>query len=126
MQLSKFTSSTLDIIALYRSQGGSYSDLNRYIEMMDCEGKPLLVIGDINFCYLTSEFNVTKQYMERKQFIQMINEPTHLEGHLLDQAYLRDKENTLRCTVEVQSKYYTDHKGLALIIKRRSLENTKQ
>ena len=32
MQLSKFTSSTLDIIALYRSQGGSYSDLNRYIE----------------------------------------------------------------------------------------------
>ena len=99
---------------------------NRLESLSSREGKPLLVIGDINFCYLTSEFNVTKQYMERKQFIQMINEPTHIEGHLLDQAYLRDKDNTLSCTVEVQSKYYTDHKGLALIIKRRSLENTKQ
>ena len=60
MQLSKFTSSTLDIIAIYRSQGGNYNDLNRYIEMLDCKDRPVLVVGDVNFCYLTSGVNQTK------------------------------------------------------------------
>ena len=46
----------------------------------------------------------------------MIDEPTHIEGHLLDQAYLKDENDTLQCTIELQSKYYTDHKGLAITI----------
>ena len=46
----------------------------------------------------------------------MIDEPTHIEGHLLDQAYLKDEHDTLQCTIELQSKYYTDHKGLAITI----------
>ena len=84
MQLSKFTSSFLDIIAIYRSQGGSYNDLNRYIEMMDSGEGPLLVIGDLNFCFLASKNNPTKQFLGRKKFTQIIQEPTHIEGYLLD------------------------------------------
>ena len=119
MQLSKFTSSTLDIIVLYRSQRGSYRDLNKYIEIMDSQVRPLLVIGDFNFCYLTTETNQTKQFFSSKQFTQMIKEPTHIEGHLLDQAYVKDSDNTLKWSAEVHSKYYTDHKGLAIIIKKK-------
>ena len=120
MQLSKFTSSTLDIIAMYRSQGGSYSELNRYIEIMDSKDKPLLVIGDMNFCFLTSGMNTTKRLLKSKQFTQIIMEPTHIEGHLLDQAYLRDCKGALEWTVEVQTKYYTDHEGLAIMIKEKN------
>ena len=40
------------------------------------------------------------------------------EGHLLDQAYLRDGDDLLDISVEIHSKYYTDHKGLALIAKK--------
>jgi hypothetical protein len=61
MQLSKFTSSTLDIIVLYRSQQGNYRELNQYIEEMDDGEKPQLVIGDFNFCYLDSSSITTKQ-----------------------------------------------------------------
>ena len=86
--------------------------------MMDSGERSLLVIGDLNFCYLTSGTNPTKQSLGRKQFTQIIQEPTHIEGHLLDQAYLRDCTHTLSWTVEIQSKYYTDHKGLAIIIKK--------
>ena len=118
MQMSKFRSSLIDIIVLYRSQRGNYIDLNEHIEMMDVEEKPLLVIGDFNFCFQTSPNNQTKQFFERKQFTQMIDEPTHIEGHLLDQAYLKDKTDTLKWSVEVQSKYYTDHKGLAITINK--------
>ena len=49
----------------------------------------------------------------------MISEPTHIEGNLLDQAYLRDTKGELDLTVELHSKYYTDHKGLAIIIKKK-------
>ena len=87
------------------------------VEMLDCKDRPVLVVGDVNFCYLTSGVNQTKQFLISKQFTQIIKEPTHIEGHLLDQAYMRDCNETLSWTVEVQSKYYTDHKGLAIIIK---------
>ena len=88
--------------------------------MLDCKDRPVLVVGDVNFCYLTSGVNQTKQFLISKQFTQIIKEPTHIEGHLLDQAYMRDCNETLSWTVEVQSKYYTDHKGAAIIIKEKN------
>ena len=53
----------------------------------------------------------------------MISEPTHIEGNLLNQAYLRDLKGELECTAELHSKYYTDHKGLAIIVKKKGKYN---
>ena len=119
IQISKFTSSFVDILVLYRSQKGNFNDLNQHIDVMDTKDRPLLVIGDFNFCFLTSNNNQTKHFLLKKRFTQMINEPTHIDGHLLDHAYLRDSNDTLIWTAEVQSKYYTDHKGLAIILKQK-------
>ena len=119
MQLTKFTSQNLDVILLYRSQGGDYDELNGHIDLMSSEGKPLLIIGDFNFCYLTNKNNRTKQHLEANNFLQLISEPTHIEGHLLDQAYLQDKKGQLEYTAEVHSKYYTDHKGIAIMLKKK-------
>ena len=117
MQLTKFTSQMLDIILLYRSQRGDYDQLNEHIDSLMSEGKPLLIVGDLNFCYLKNKYNRTKQHLKAKHFFQLINEPTHIEGHLLDQAYLRDSEGKLETESEVQSKYYTDHKSLSIILR---------
>jgi hypothetical protein len=118
MQLSKFTSTALDIIVLYRSQPGNFRELNQNIELMTNSERPLLVIGDFNFCFLDKSSNATKAYLKEENFSQLIKEPTHIEGHLLDQAYLRDIDGDLECTVGLHSKYYTDHKGLAIIVKK--------
>ena len=118
MQLSKFTSSSLDTILLYRSQSANFSEINQEIESLTNREKPQLVIGDFNFCYLTHTSNATRNYLLGDGFTQLIQEPTHIDGHLLDQAYLRDIDGILNCKVEVQSKYYTDHKGLAIVIKK--------
>ena len=118
MQMSKFTSSTLDVVVLYRSQQANYLELNQNIEAMTNREKPQLLIGDFNFCYLDKSSNATKKYLKENNFSQLIKEPTHIEGHLLDQAYLRDNDGVLECTAEVHSKYYTDHKGLAIIVKK--------
>ena len=126
MQLSKFTSQMLDVILLYRSQGGDYDELIEHIDMMSSGEKPLLIVGDFNFCYLKRKHNRAKLHLEAKKFAQLINEPTHIEGHLLDQAYLQDKQVKLDVTTEIHSKYYTDHKGLAIILKKRVMRDQKQ
>ena len=117
MQISKYSSDTLDLIVIYRSQQGNYDDLNQIIEDIKTEEKPNLVLGDLNFCYLDKPNNPTRKYLETQRFRQIITNPTHIEGNLLDQAYIRDDNGELECNSELHSKYYTDHKGLAIIIR---------
>ena len=118
MQLSKFTSSNLDIITLYRSTEGNMRTLNQRLNAMIETEKPLLIIGDFNFCHLDSSLNCTRRFLQENSFQQLINEPTHIEGHALDQAHLRDPGRELKYTAELQAKYYTDHKGLGITIKK--------
>ena len=118
MQLSKFSSSTADIIVLYKSRQESQENLNQAIEIMtQCSGN-VLILGDFNYCYNIDSTSAITKYMKERQFKQLIAVPTHIEGSLLDQAYLRDIEKELTVTAEVHGKYYTDHKSLNIILKK--------
>ena len=117
MQISKFTSNDLDLIVLYRSQNGNYEELQRHLERMINKEKPVLLVGDLNFCHL-KDTNVTKLYLQHNNFSQIVAEPTHIEGNLLDHAYVRDIAKTHQYRTELHSKYYSDHKAVAIIIKK--------
>ena len=119
MQLTKFTSTNLSVIVLYRSQQGQLQILNDHIDSMRIPDMQELIIGDFNYCDLDKASNITKQYLENEEFFPVIQEPTHIEGNLLDQAYLKDVSEILDCSSELYSKYYSDHKMLALTIKKR-------
>ena len=106
----------LDVITLYRSQQGKYEILNSLIEKLVSKKKPTLIIGDFNFCY-HGQSTLTKRFLEGNHFTQLVREPTHIEGHTLDQAYMMDKRKHLQCLTEIHSKYFTDHKGIAVLIK---------
>ena len=56
--------------------------------------------------------------MKERGFKQLIAEPTHIEGNLLDQAYLLDIKEELTAKAEVHGKYYTDHKSLNIILNK--------
>ena len=118
MQLSKFTSGDLDVISIYHSHHGNFGILNQKIEDLIDKDKPQLVAGDFNFCHMSSSSNPTRRYLSENNFEQLIKEPTHIEGNILDQAHLRDIGGNLNCTVQLHSKYFTDHKGLAIIVKK--------
>ena len=125
MQLSKFSSSTMDIITLYRSSNGNLQKLNQILNTLICSDKPILLLGDFNFCHLEFPLNNTRRFLQEKNFKELLNKPTHIAGNLLDQAHLRDPGGELICTATLQSKYYTDHKGLAIVIKRNSGNTNK-
>ena len=81
-------------------------------------GKPLLIIGDFNYCQSDLSTNQTKKFQKQNNFTNLIDKPTHIEGNILDQAHLHDIERTLTATASLHSKYYTDHKGIAVIVKQ--------
>ena len=108
----------MDFVVIYRSQSSNHKHLAQNLEKLMNKEKPLMVLGDFNFCFLESSLNCTKQFFNKHSFSQLVHEPTHIEGNLLDQALVRDTKKMNKYTVELHSKYYTDHKGLAVIIKR--------
>ena len=90
IQISKFTSSDLDLIVIYRSQSGNLNLLTQYFDKLMDREKPLLIIGDFNFCFLSDSSNLVTNYLNANSFLQLVEEPTHIEGNLIDQAHLRD------------------------------------
>ena len=126
MQLSKFTSNKLDIIVLYRSSGSNLETLNQHLNALIATDKPILILGDFNFCHLEPSLNNTRKFLDEKNFKQLIKIPTHIQGHLLDQAHLKDLDRELICSVTLQPKYYSDHKGLGIIIKKSDKKSVKK
>ena len=97
---------------------GYLKQVTQYLDDLMNREKSLLIIGDLNFCFLSASSILVTNYLNANSFSQIVEEPTHIEGNLIDQAYLRDRGGNYKCSLEVQSKYYTDHKGLALILRR--------
>ena len=118
MQLSKFSSMIQDVITIYRSQNYPLEALNKEIKKLITQKKPTLVIGDFNFCY-KDERKSTKTFFESYNLNQVINNPTHIGGHILDQAYLSEDLGNIECTAETHAKYYSDHRGLLITFKKK-------
>ena len=117
MQLSKFCSAKFDLIAIYRSKQGNQHEMNLLIKQLENRNIPQMVVGDLNFHYLEEGANSTKQFFKKENYSQLIMEPTHIEGNILDHAYVRDESGLLNFTAEIQTKYYTDHRGIAIVVK---------
>ena len=52
--------------------------------------------------------------MNRLGFSQLIHEPTHIKGRIIDQAYLLDPTKSFNVSVERYSPYYTDHDAICI------------
>ena len=80
--------------------------------------KPTLLIGDFNFCYHSLSVKLLKEFFKSMQFKQLIKEPTHIDGNIIDQAYLKDCEDAIRTKNFIHSKYFSDHRGINIMIKQ--------
>ena len=87
------------------------------LKQLETRNVPQIIIGNFNFHYLENGANVIKEFFKEKHYEQVIEEPTHIEGNILDQAYIRKESKVLEFTVETQAKYYTDHRAITLVVK---------
>ena len=115
MQISKVTSERMDVISVYRSQEEPLVSLKNQVEALLDPHKTTLVVGDLNFCYKNSQ-NLFSNFMNQSKFNQLVETATHIEGGLLDHAYLKCVGDERKATVELCSNYYSDHDTVTVYI----------
>ena len=128
MQVTKFKSSELDVISVYRSSdGNSLELLHRMLEMLTIE-KPTLITGDFNICMLNHKKNRMSKGLAQNGFVQMIKEATHIRGGHIDHVYWKDEHSVWKDpNLELYCPYYSDHDAsLITLIKNEETENLRK
>ena len=120
-QIAKLTSDELDIINVYRSNnaGSTFTeDLQDLLE--DPNNKTTIVCGDLNFCAKKHPTHPIKLFLEKENFVQLVNDPTHIEGGVLDHVYVKCKGSKTLDDIQTKMKgcYYSDHDKNVIFIKR--------
>ena len=66
-------------------------------------------MGDFNFDALSSEKNIILRELENWGFRQLVQEPTHIEGGIIDHCYISETIKSESVILSQKSVYYTDH-----------------
>ena len=120
MQITKFSSSTIDIINTYRSANGHSLELLNNLTNITSEERTSLITGDFNICYQINQSNRLIQGLDQRGFSQLVNEATHIQGRHIDHVYWRDRTCTWsEPNVERYSPYYSDHDAICVTIKKK-------
>ena len=117
MQITKFTSSDIDTINVYRSSNGNSLSLFNYLVEMINKEKPTLITGDFNICFLTHSGNRMSKGLRTMGFSQLVGEATPLRGGHIEHAHWRhDNEVWKDPELELYSPYYSDHDALCITL----------
>ena len=52
-------------------------------------------------------------------FKQLVQQPTHIPGRLIDHAYILNPENDQEIFTERYSPYYTDHDAICITLRNK-------
>ena len=76
MQLSKFQTTEMDIITIYRSERGNSVELLQNITSLISHERPTAICGDFNICYNANrQIRITK-HLEEENYKQVVTKPT--------------------------------------------------
>ena len=108
-QMTKLNSKTQDIINVYRSAGANNDNFIEDLkELIDLD-KDVLILGDFNICYKSQIENKVFEELNCLGFQQLVQFPTHSEGHLLDLVFFHSTGGLTTRKVSQQSQFFTDH-----------------
>ena len=106
---------TTDVIFLYLSQRFDWEKLKELFRIWINPQKSIAVIGDVNIDFLESSHQFMT-YMKNNGFTQLVKEPTHICGGLIDHIYVNDALMKKGPYYSQQSVYYSDHDKIVLHI----------
>lgn len=106
-QITKMTSSKMDVICVYRSSSGVIQQLISQLLLMLTPQKPTYICGDFNLCLIEYPTNNVTQSLKAEHFKSIVNHATHDKGGLLDHGYI--KNITENYHVHLHPVYYSDH-----------------
>ena len=102
-----------DLIFLYLSQKVEWRKLEELFELWIRNERNVAVIGDVNIDFLDGSHKLMA-YMKDKGFTQLVKEPTHICGGLIDHIYVNEKLMQRKPFYSQQSVTYSDHDKIVL------------
>ena len=116
--ITKLEFAALDVIAVYRSEGGSLECLAKRLTEIVNLSKSTMVVGDMNICNMKRPDNKLRRLLEGMGFKEVVREASHIDGGHLDHAYVLIRGGVKEDTaVELVPKYYSDHDAVCIILK---------
>ena len=116
--MSKLESKHYDLISVYRS-----SDTREISQLIFCRSlinminlkNKTFIIGDFNLNVIDDRSNMITKELSKLGFRQLVQEPTHIQGGLIDHCYV--SQNILLTNVRINQKsvYYTDHDMIEIL-----------
>ena len=115
----------VDLIFLYLSKNFSWNVLKTALEKWIKTERRVAILGDMNWQY-DCETSEMKTYLEKTlRFKQIINVPTHDQGHTIDHIYINKKLIEEDATFSTNPVYYSDHDIIQLKILNCNFFDTK-
>ena len=74
--------------------------------------RQILILGDFNLCYLSERNHPIFKALEEKGFNQIVENPTHIKGRLIDLAF--SSSGRMKFKVYQKAQYFTDHDMLEI------------
>ena len=104
------------MINIYRSQNGRPIQLLESLKSVLDVGRSTIITGDFNLCFRENRGNKIIDYLLGVGFNQIVRDPTHIKGRVIDHAYWLDIKQKYNVELERYSPYYSDHDGLCITI----------
>ena len=112
-QLSILTSNHLNVVNVYRSE--KCKNLCELLKTRVDMNIPSIICGDFNMNYQDGNNKISRFFKDTMNFNQLVDQPTHDEGSLLDQVWISEHLND-RVSVKQTSVRYSDHDMLTISI----------
>ena len=118
-QIVRYQAPNLDSIHVYRSSSGSIEELKDDLISLIDEEKTTRISGDFNICLKKAPNNSLTKQLKHLDFDQLIQQPTHIEGGLIDHIYFRDNTKIFKTPHILRySPYYSDHDALCVTMEK--------
>ena len=114
-QMTKITSNSLDIINVYRSAGTDDTEFLEDLCGLASSGNQTLIVGDFNICFISDNSSPIFKELRNIGFKQIVKNPTHIEGHLIDLVFFRSQDTAIFYEVKQQAQYFTDHDLIEIV-----------
>ena len=115
-QLTKLTSTTVDIISVYRSREANIEQLLNHLLACFDPSKTTVICGDMNVCFKADRMSKLTTTLEANGFKQYVKEATHIHGGLIDHAYVYKTSDEINVDVRLYSPYYCSKDHDAILV----------
>ena len=106
-QITKLSTSVFDIINVYFKDKSTNSFLSEMNYLLTNPEKTI-ILGDFNIDYLKQSSNQVVSWFEARNFVQIIQKPTHIKGGLIDHVWVPSPLSDI-VHYNIKSVFFSDH-----------------